>query len=201
MLSMQSFDNTELYTAFGGGFSATCDAYVSGAEGKEIYFASLIGAQTSVKAIIASMLKGHGGGLTLMKGTEPEDFDGGYLDFIVPFETVGTWTFKLKQLAMGRGYHAVVYTKWAQRGYESEKFLVMARSLEEAPTLHYRFLDQKCPLPLHPDWTNWLWTRGQDASEITELQGTGLRGFYCEPDFKKLETSISRAVRDGIIGA
>ena len=85
---------------------------------------------------------------------------------IIPYETIGTWTTKIARLPVTGGWHALVYTKTAEYGYEKDSFLLLAQSREEAPALHHRFLDKRSPLPLHGSWADWLWQRGLDNGEI-----------------------------------
>ena len=85
---------------------------------------------------------------------------GGYERCIIPYETIGTWTTKIARLPATGGWHALVYTKTAEFGYEKDSFLLLAQSEEEAPALHHRFLDKRSPLPLHGSWAGWLWERG-----------------------------------------
>ena len=47
---------TQLYTITAGGFSATCDAFASDPEQNHLWFVSMVGAQTSLKAIWAALL-------------------------------------------------------------------------------------------------------------------------------------------------
>ncbi|MCY3686943.1 MAG: hypothetical protein OXH25_12325, partial [Chloroflexi bacterium] len=47
---------TQLYTITAGGFSATCDAFASDPEQNQLWFVSMVGAQTSLKAIWAALL-------------------------------------------------------------------------------------------------------------------------------------------------
>ena len=97
-------------------------------------------------------------------------FSGGYERCVVPYETVGSWTTKIARLPVSGGWHALVYTKQAEFGFEKDSFLLLAQSEEDAPDLHHRFLDKRSPLPLHGSWAGWLWERGIDNGEIVPLQ-------------------------------
>ena len=72
---------------------------------------------------------------------------GGYERCIIPYETIGTWTTKIARLPATGGWHALVYTKTAEYGYEKDSFLLLAQSEEEAPALHHRFLDKRSAAP------------------------------------------------------
>ena len=98
---------------------------------------------------------------------------------------------------MTGGWHALVYTKTAEYGYEKDSFLLLAQSREEAPALHHRFLDKRSPLPLHGSWADWLWERGIEEEEIVPLQSVGVSAYRCSP---KAQEAAGRPLRRGGIG-
>ena len=114
-----------------------------------------------------------------------------------PYETIGTWTTKIARLPVSGGWHALVYTKTAEYGFEKDSFLLLAQSEEEAPALHHRFLDKRSPLPLHGSWADWLWQRGLDEGEIVPLQSVGVSAYRCSPKAGKLREDLSAAVASG----
>ena len=116
-----------------------------------------------------------------------------------PRETVGTWTTKIARLPVSGGWHALVYTKLAEYAFERDGFLLLARSEEEAPALHHRFLDKRSPLPLHRSWADWLWRRGLAREEITPLQSVGVVAYRCDPDAEALREDLSVAVASGLL--
>ena len=93
-----------------------------------------------------------------------------------------------------RRVYAMAYTKWAEYAHDQDSFLLLAPSKGEAPELHYRFLDKRSPLPLHPAWPGWLWEQGLDNEEIAPLQSHGVFAYRCSPRFKGLRTDLSEAV-------
>ena len=97
------------------------------------------------------------------------------------------------------GWHALVYTRTAEFAFEREDFLLLARSEEEAPALHHRFLDRRSPLPLHDSWAGWLWRRGLRNGEIKPLQASGISAWVCSPDAEKLRADLSDAVALGTL--
>ncbi|MCY4623595.1 MAG: hypothetical protein OXC99_01095, partial [Chloroflexi bacterium] len=109
----------------------------------------------------------------------------------------GTWTTKIARLPATGGWHALVFTKTAEYGYEKDSFLLLAQSPEEAPALHHRFLDKRSPLPLHDSWAGWLWERGIEEGEIIPLQSVGVSGYRCSPNAKRLRDDLSYAVASG----
>lgn len=71
-----------------------------------------------------------------------------------------------------------------------------ARSEDEAPSLHYRFLNRRLDLPLHPSWAAWLWERGLSAGEVEALESVGVHAYRCRPDSAALQRDISEALQN-----
>ena len=103
----------------------------------------MVGSQTALKAIWASLLKQPPDTAHIIKGADGMALSGGYQRCQVPHETIGTWTTKIARLPVSGGWHALVYTKQAEFGFEKDSFLLLAQSDEEAPALHHRFLDKR----------------------------------------------------------
>jgi hypothetical protein len=80
---------------------------------------------------------------------------------------------------------------------DRQEFLLLARSEEEAPALHYRFLNRRLDLPLHSSWADWLWERGLNASEVEALQSLGVHAYRCRSDRQALQEDVAQAVRRG----
>ena len=188
-----------LYTVNAGGFSATCDAFARDPGTESLWFLSMVGPQSSLKAIWGSLLKQPPDVAHLIEGVEGLALSGGFQRCHVPRETVGTWTTKIAKLPGGRGWHAIVYTKMAEFSFERSDFLLLALEEEQAPDLHYRFLDKRSPLPLHHSWKDWLWHRGLDNGEISPLESTGIRAYRCCPEAKQLREDLSQAVAAGTL--
>ena len=135
-----------LYTITAGGFSATADAFARDEQTEGLWFVSMVGSQTALKAIWASLLKQPPDVAHIIKGADGMALHGGYQRCIIPYETIGTWTTKIACLPATGGWHALVYTKTAEFGYEKDSFLLLAQSEEDEPALHHRFLDKRSPL-------------------------------------------------------
>jgi hypothetical protein len=88
---------------------------------------------------------------------------------------------------------------------ERPDFLLLARNEDpsaplrtgSAPALHYRFLNRRVDLPLHPSWAEWLWDRGIASVDTEALHSAGIHAYRCRPDVSQLEEGISAAVRRG----
>ena len=192
-------DAADLHTISAGGFSATVDAFARDDRDRTIWFLSMVGSQTALKAIWAALLKQPPEAAHLMQGADGTALSGGYQRCVIPPHTVGTWTTKIVRLPATGGYHALVFTKLAEFAHDSDSFLLLASDEREAPALHHRFLDRRSPLPLHRSWADWLWERGIATGEIVPLQSAGIAAFLCNPDGERLRTDLSEAVASGTL--
>ena len=197
MLATHTIDPEDLFTISAGGFSATVDAFARDDRTEGLWFVSMVGSQTALKAIWASLLKQPPDTAHIIRGADGMALHGGYQRCVIPHETIGTWTTKIGRLHATGGWHALVYTKTAEYGYEKDSFLLLAQSAAEAPALHHRFLDKRSPLPLHDSWAGWLWERGIEEEEIIPLQSVGVSAYRCSPKAKKLREDLSDAVSSG----
>ena len=154
----------------------------------------MVGSQTALKAIWAALLKQPPEPAHLVRGADGTALSGGYQKCMVPPHTVGTWTTKIVRLPASGGWHAIVYTKWAEFSHDSDSFLLLAGDERDAPALHHRFLDRRSPLPLHRSWAGWLWDRGIATGEIVPLQSVGIAAYRCQPDGERLRNDLSEAV-------
>ncbi len=188
-----------LYTISAGGYSATADAFARDPDTGGLWFLSMVGPQTALKAIWASLLKQPPDTAYLIKGVEGMALSGGYQQCQVPYHTVGTWTTRIARLPVSRGWHALVYTRLAEFSFERDDFLLLAQGQSDAPGLHHRFLDRRSPLPLHRSWRDWLWRRGLDTGEIVPLESAGLLAYTCNPKGEELKADLSAAVAAGTL--
>ena len=190
---------TQLYTITAGGFSATCDAFASDPEQNELWFVSMVGAQTSLKAIWAALLNSPPSPAFLIKGAADDVHEGGYERCQIPEGSIGTWKTKLARLPQAGAWHALVYTQMAELSFERDAFLLLTPDPEQAPELHLRFLNQRTELPLHRSWAGWLWEQGLDSEAIRPLKSEGLSAWYCYHAPDQLEMELSAAVKYGAL--
>ncbi len=189
----------DLYTVSAGGFSATADAFARDPDSEGLWFLSMVGAQSALKAIWAALLKRPPESAHLLAGTDGLALSGGFHRCEIPGETVGTWTTKIARLPVSGGFHAMVYTRMAEYAFERDAFLLLAPGEAEAPALHHRFLDRRSPLPLHRNWAEWLWERGLASGEISRLQSAGIAAWSCTPDAEALRDDLAAAVAVGTL--
>ena len=189
----------DLYTISAGGFSATADAFARDPDSEGLWFLSMVGAQSALKAIWAALLKRPPESAHLLARADGLALSGGFHRCEVPHETIGTWTTKIARLPVSGGWHAMVYTRMAEYAFERDAFLLLAPGEAEAPALHHRFLDRRSPLPLHRSWAEWLWRRGLAKGEISPLQSAGVHAWRCTPDAEALREDLSVAVGSGLL--
>ena len=188
-----------LFTINAGGYSATADAYARDPQTDGLWFLSMVGPQTALKAIWASLLKQPPDTAHIIRGIEGMALSGGYQSCHVPHNTIGTWTTRIARLPASRGWHALVYTRLAEFSFERDDFLLLAQDEADLPGLHHRFLDRRSPLPLHRSWADWLWRRGLDTGEIHRLESSGILAYTCNPVADELKADLSAAVSSGTL--
>ena len=120
-------DTQELYTISANGFSATADGFARDPDSEGLWFLSMVGAQSALKAIWAALLKHPPESAQLLADGGGTVLSGGFHGCAVPDETVGTWTTKIARLPLSQGWHAFVYTRLAEYAFERDAFLLLAQ--------------------------------------------------------------------------
>jgi hypothetical protein len=179
----------QLHAIRAAGFSAAVDAFAQ--DGEQLWFISMLGSQQSVRALWARLVKGETAYLSA------DDLGSGTSECWLAREAWGTWRFHGARLPASASYHGMLVPDLAAYACERSDFLLLTRSEDEAAALHYRFLNRRVDLPLHPSWAEWLWDRGLASSETEALHSVGIRAYRCRPDVAKLEEDISAAVKRG----
>jgi hypothetical protein len=80
---------------------------------------------------------------------------------------------------------------------ERHDFLLLARDRQELARHHFRFLNRRVDVPLHPAWAGWLWERATRAGEAIPLEGLGLLAHRCVPDAEAIAADLGAAIRRG----
>ena len=78
MLVTHTINPEDLYTISAGGFSATADAFARDEETEGLWFVSMVGSQTALKAIWASLLKQPPDSAHIIKGADGMALSGSY---------------------------------------------------------------------------------------------------------------------------
>jgi hypothetical protein len=183
-----------LPTLQAGGFSAAVDACAwevdpdSAAHRMRMWFLSLLGAQEAVKALWARLIKGETATMAL------EQLGTARFCALAP-EGPRQWRFFTASLRSVAGYHGVLVPEASRYGAERTDFIVLPRSVQEGPLLHYRYLNRRLDLPLHGDWAPWLWERGLRVGEIVALESWGAQAYRCVPNPDALAADLSEAIR------
>ncbi len=182
-----------------GGFSASVDAFAwepdpdPAARRMRLWFLSLLGPQESVKALWARLVKGEMATMSL------EALGSAHFCSLAP-EGPRAWRFYTANLRAAAAYHALLVPEAALYGGDRRDFLLLVRQPEEAPMLHYRFLNRRLDLPLHPSWATWLWERALRVGEAIPLESRGLCAHRCVPNPEQLGVDLGTALREGILG-
>ncbi|MEZ4503649.1 MAG: hypothetical protein R3C39_13570 [Dehalococcoidia bacterium] len=168
------------------GFGAAVDACVT--ERSEIWFLSLLGNQQSIRALWARLVKGETAYLA------DDQFAGGVPHWLAT-GVRQQCRFHVTRLPSTGAHHALLVPDAALYAAEQQEFLLLAQSPEEAPLLHYRFLNRRLDLPLHPTWSDWLWDRALRTGEAQEIDAMGIRAYRCRPEPGELAEALGRALR------
>lgn len=182
-----------------GGFSANVDAVAwapdtdPAAQRMRLWFVSLLGPQEAVRALWARLIAGETAVLT------PADPTGARFCTLAPEGPRG-WRFFTAGLRAVAGYHGVLVPDAARYTAERLDFLLLPQQHGEAAGLHYRFLNRRLDLPLHPWWAEWLWERALRTGEAVALESHGVRAYRCIPNADVLAADLGIAVRQGTLG-
>ncbi|MPZ51020.1 MAG: hypothetical protein GEU75_17250 [Dehalococcoidia bacterium] len=180
----------QLLTIRAAGFTATVDACAQD-EG-QLWLISMLGSQQAVRAIWARLLKGETAYLA-------EDELAGGTPCWLAREAWGTWRFFRGRLPSGFAYQGMLVPDLAAYAIDRQEFLLLARHEEEAPLLHYRFLNRRVDIPLHQSWSGWLWERGLNTEEIQALESVGVQAFHCRPIADALQADLAQAIRQRVL--
>lgn len=197
-------DGAVLPTIECGKFTAHLDAF-AWAPGRvqrqrEFWFLSLVGSQVALRAVWARLLKGE-------QATVLVDGPLGRASFAtLGPEGAGGWRAHAAALPSAGGHQLALFPASSFFLAERDDFIVIPpprRSLRGVPlpTRHYRFLNRRVDLPLHPTWAAWLWERALRQGEATALETYGLDGpaYRCAPNPARLRADISAAVASGAL--
>ena len=84
MLATHTIDPEDLFTITAGGFSATVDAFARDDRSEGLWFVSMVGSQTALKAIWGSLLKQPPDTAHIIQGADGMALSGGYQRCRIP---------------------------------------------------------------------------------------------------------------------
>lgn len=181
-----------------GGFGATVDAYawepetVTGTPRMRLWLISMLGSQQAVKALWAQLIKGETATLSIA---------GGRAQFCaLTSEGPRAWRFFKAPLPTSGGYHGLLVPEVALFMAERPEFLLLRRGADDPATLHYRFINRRVTLPLHPTWADWLWARALRTGEARRIEALGPEAYRCTPDEAALAADLTAAIKRGELG-
>jgi hypothetical protein len=189
-------DTASLPVLQAGGFGASVDAFAwepdPAARRMRLWFVSLLGPQQALKALWARLVRSE------LATLSREALGQVYFCTLAP-EGPRAWRSFTASLPAAAGHQFVLLPDAARHAAAREDFLLLPRSDEEAPRLHFRFLDRRVDLPLHAGWDAWLWERALRTGEAVALEAEGIRAYRCTPNPDALAAELSAAVRDGVL--
>lgn len=191
----------KIYSVACAGFGATVDAYAYDEVRQRLWFLSMVGTQTATKAIWAAILKKNPVPALIKEEqpeTEQEQPRPRSIRALVPRETAASWTAKQVRLSLSGAYHTLLYPAVAYPNYKEDHnyFLMLVREQDKPATQYYQFVSQRCHLPLHPSWSNWLWDWARmQTGMVTNLSGIGIDAWLCRNDFGTLKPDLTFAIR------
>jgi len=194
----ESTDPAPLPVLQAGGFGASVDIFawepdpVANPQRMRLWLVSLLGSRQAVKALWAQLIKGETATLSPASGSAR-------FCALAP-EGARSWRFFRASLPAASAYHVVVVPEMALYAAERSDFLLLRRPDDDAALLHYRFLNRRAMLPLHPTWADWLWKRALRTGEARALESRGLEAYRCVPDEAALAVDLTAAIRQGAVG-
>jgi hypothetical protein len=144
------------------GIEAYCsDLIVDKETSQYVYLLGVAGHQSTVKGILANLLKG-----------EPLSVD--VNKEVLRVERFSTnYTMKIKKMP-SEYCHGITLMKMGTNqsndGNPFREFLLINEDPLEVKGPFYDHLDQKTEVPLHPGWTDWLWKVFGEKGWITRLE-------------------------------
>ena len=191
-------------------FTAAADAYAVDTDPNPhsisgLWFISLLGAQSAVKAISAAILKGPGDTIHVTPIGEDGEPEYAKSLFTTRKQNSGPWTRRILQLPGTRAWHCLAYPTMAEQPSDDGRMLIIGRKdgkehADEAE-IHLRKLNQAVNIPIHSSWARWIWQRGEELDEIKRLEGAGINAWLSQPQEELLKEEISQAVAAGELTA
>jgi hypothetical protein len=176
------------------GFAATLEAFArepspEPTDGHRLWLVSLVGGATTVRAIWANLLQGELANIRagdLLLGWDHQLALGGT-----------HWHSYQAALPSVAATHLLLLPDQARCAGDSPEFVLVPRTDDDLARLHYRYLQSRLRVPLHPAWSGWLWQRALASGEAIELEGFACRAYRCRPKPDALAADLSAAIVAG----
>ena len=152
----------QLHTIRAAGFTATVDAFAL--DGEQLWFVSMLGSQQSVRALWARLVKCETAYL------RDGDLGSDASECWLTRAAWGPWRFHGARLPSSAAYHGLLVPDFAAHTCERQDFLLLARSKDDAPALHYRFLNRRVDPPLHPSWAEMALGQRRQGNTPAQLR-------------------------------
>ena len=176
------------------GFGATVDAYAWESDPDlecqhmRLWFVSLLGSLQALKAIWARLLRGEAATLS-------SEALGSVQFCKLADRDLGAWRSFTSSLPGAGGHQLVLLPEAGRIGAARPDIILLPRTSDEAPVLHWRFLDRRLDLPLRMSWATWLFERACRTGEAIPLQAFGIVAYRCRPDPEALAGDLSSAIQ------
>ena len=197
MLATHTIDPEDLYTITAGGFSATADAFARDEETDGLWFVSMVGSQTALKAIWASLLKQPPDVAHIIRGADGMALAGGYKRCVVPVRDHRDLDDQDRPPAGLR--------RLARPGLHQDRRVRLREGQLPAagadgrgcPCAPPPLPGQAQPAPPARLLGGLALAAGLDEGEIVPLQSVGVSAYRCSPKAGKLREDLSGAVASG----
>ena len=171
------------------GIEAYCsDLIVDRETNQYVYLLGVAGYQSTIKGILANMLKGESLSVEINKETLwVERFSTNYL-------------MKIKKMP-SEYCHGITLIKMGTNQTDGKspfrEFFLINEDPLKVKGPFYDYLDRITELPLHPDWTDWLWKLFGEKGWITRLETLVGRyeAYLVNFHQEELSTEITEAIR------
>ena len=144
------------------GIEAYCSNLIVDRETSQyVYLLGVAGYQSTVKGILANLLKGESLSVEINRETcWIERFSENYLMKIKKMPSEYCHGISLIRIGIDQ----------ADKGNPYREFLLISEDPLEVKRSFYDHLDQRTEVPLHPSWTDWLWKLFGEKGWITRLE-------------------------------
>ena len=195
----------DLYTVHSNNFTAVAEDFALDRHTENLWMISMVGPQTSVKAIWARLnsqgskqvVLAPGGADGMISNMNAENVLTGSL----PHHTAGQRRARIARLPRSGAWHLLLYTRLSEPDYgtRGSEFIMLLEEEEDPATAHWQFMKYRSSVPIHPDWKDWLWQWALENETARQIESVRRKAFYCTSQQDKLREAVSQAVRDGTL--